>query len=67
MKSSAANKPARRRLLDLHDVAEVLHVSVDTVDRLVRAGRLPFVRLPSGRRRVVPEDLERAIESWKVS
>jgi excisionase family DNA binding protein len=67
MKNSAANQTARRRLLDLHDVAGVLHVSVDTVDRLLRAGQLPFVRLPSGRRRVVPEDLERAIESWKVA
>ena len=66
MKNPAANKPARR-LLDLHDIADVLHVSVDSVDRLLRAGRLPFVRLPSGRRRVAPEDLERAIENWKVS
>jgi excisionase family DNA binding protein len=66
---SPANKPAPRRLLDLHDVADVLHVSRDTVDRMLRAGRLKFVRLPGpgGRRRVVPEDLEAAIESWKVS
>ena len=67
MKRSPANKSARRRLHDLHDVAEVLQVSRDTVDRMLRAGKLPFIRLPGGRRRVVPEDLEAAIESWKVS
>ncbi len=67
MKRSRANQPARRRLHDLHDVADVLHVSRDTVDRMLRAGKLPFIRLPGGRRRVVPEDLEAAIETWKVS
>ena len=67
MKNTAANKPTRRRLYDLHDVADVLNCSVDTVDRMLRAGRLPFVRVPpSGRRRVIPEDLDAAIERWRV-
>jgi excisionase family DNA binding protein len=55
-----------RRLLNLHDVANELDVSFDTVDRFLRAGRLPFIRLPSGRRRVLREDLDRAIEDWKA-
>ncbi len=67
MKRSPAQKPTRRRLLDLHEVGEVLHLSADSVDRMLRAGTLKFIRLPGGRRRVVPEDLEAAIESWKVS
>ena len=55
----------RGRLLDLHAVAEELGCSFDTVDRFIRAGRLPFIRLPSGRRRVAREDLDAAIETWK--
>ena len=63
--NSAANKPTRR-LLDLHAVAGELSCSRDTVDRMLRAGRLAFVKLPGGHRRVCPEDLEAAIETWKV-
>ena len=66
MKRSAANKPARRRLLDLHAVADELSCSRDTVDRMLRAGQLRFVRLPGGKRRVAAEDLDAAIESWRV-
>ncbi|MGH9200982.1 MAG: helix-turn-helix domain-containing protein [Vicinamibacterales bacterium] len=57
----------RRRLLKLTRVAETLDCSLDTVDRLVRRGALPIVRLPSGRRRVTEEDLDRVIEDWKAS
>jgi excisionase family DNA binding protein len=67
MKRLPATKPVRSRLLDLHDVADVLQVSHDTVDRLLRSGALPFIRLPGRARRVRPEDLEAAIERWKVS
>ena len=63
MRSPAVNN---KRLLDLHAVAERLSVSRDSVDRLLRNGKLPFIRLPGGRRRVTPEDLERAIENWRV-
>ena len=56
----------RGRLLDLHAVAEELGCSFDTVDRFIRAGSLPVVRLPSGRRRVAREDLDAAIAAWKT-
>jgi excisionase family DNA binding protein len=57
----------RGRLLDLHAVAEELGCSYDTVDRFIRAGKLSVVRLPSGRRRIDREDLDRAIADWKAS
>lgn len=67
MKNPAANKPTPRRLLDLHEVADELSCSVDTVDRMLRRGDLPFISLPGGRRRrVAREDLDAAIERWKV-
>jgi excisionase family DNA binding protein len=65
MKTPAGKKPTRR-LLDLHAVAEELSCSFDTVDRMLRSGACTFVRLPSGRRRVAREDLDAAIERWKV-
>lgn len=62
-------KPAqpKRRLIKLTTVAETLDCSIDTVDRFIRAGKLPVVRLPSGRRRVAEEDLAAVIEDWKAS
>ena len=66
MKRSAANKPARRRLLDLDSVAEELSCSRDTVDRMLRRGDLAFIKMPGGRRRVTPEDLDAAIQTWRV-
>jgi excisionase family DNA binding protein len=68
MRVMTAHTPRRpaRRLLSLRDVASELDVSVDTVDRFVRRGALPIVRLPSGRRRVAREDLDRVIEDWKA-
>lgn len=66
MVTEKARKPARR-LLDLHSVAEELSCSIDSIDRYIRAGQLPVVRLPSGRRRIAREDLEEAIESWKAA
>ena len=56
---------AIRRLLDLRTVGESLSCSVDTVDRMLRHGQLAYVRLPGGRRRVTPEDLDAAIQSWR--
>ena len=56
----------KRRLINLRDVATELDVSFDTIDRYIRKGQLQVVVLPSGRRRVAREDLDRAIESWKV-
>jgi len=54
-----------KRLLNLHSVAAELDCSIDTIDRFIRAGKIPFIRLPSGRRRVSRDDLDRAIENWK--
>ena len=54
------------RLLRLPIVAAELGCSLDTVDRYIRAGKIPIVRLPSGRRRVAREDLDRLIDSWKA-
>jgi excisionase family DNA binding protein len=65
MAATPSQRPARR-LLNLHDVATELDVSFDTVDRYIRAGKLPSVKLPSGRRRVAREDLDRTIEDWKA-
>ena len=55
----------KRRLINLRDVAIELDVSFDTIDRYIRRGAIPIVRLPSGRRRVDSEDLDAAIKSWR--
>lgn len=64
-KRPATANTTTRRLLDLHAVAEELSCSVDTVDRMLRHGELAFIRMPGGQRRVTPEDLDAAIESWR--
>jgi excisionase family DNA binding protein len=56
----------KRQLIKLTTVAERLDCSLDSVDRYIRAGKLPVVRLPSGRRRVDQEELDRLIEDWKA-
>jgi excisionase family DNA binding protein len=65
---SKPQNPAQpnRQLIKLTTVAERLDCSIDSVDRYIRAGKLPIVRLPSGRRRVDQEDLERLIDDWKA-
>ena len=64
----AANTPHRQapRLLNLRAVAAELDLSLDTIDRYIRNGKIQIYRLPGGRRRVAREDLDRAIEDWKV-
>jgi excisionase family DNA binding protein len=53
-----AHPNRRRRLLRLREVAEYLGLSLDTVHRMCRDGRLPYVRI--GRRiRIEPEELAR--------
>jgi predicted site-specific integrase-resolvase len=64
MAADTLKRPARR-LINLRDVANELDVSLDSVDRYIRSGALPVVRLPSGRRRVAREDLDRVIDDWK--
>lgn len=52
-----AGKPPR--LLTTEDVARIFRCSPDTVERLARAGELPFLRLrPNGHRRYTPEDVQ---------
>jgi predicted site-specific integrase-resolvase len=63
---SQVHSQPKRRLINLRDVAAELDVSFTTVDRFIRAGHLPCVVLPSGRRRVAREDLDRLIEDWKA-
>jgi excisionase family DNA binding protein len=53
-------------MLDVGGLAEELGIGHDSADKLLRDGKLPFIRLPGGRRRVLVSDLEAAIESWKV-
>lgn len=52
-------------LLTKKQVAEILAVSIDAVDRYCAAGKLTYVRIPSGKR-FDPQDIERFIESRKV-
>ena len=65
--ASKPQNPAqpKHRLINLRSVAAALDCSIDSVDRYIRAGKLPVVRLPSGRRRIDQEDLDRLIESWR--
>jgi excisionase family DNA binding protein len=60
-----AHPNRRRRLLRLREVAEYLGLSLDTVHRMCRDGRLPYVRI--GRRlRVEPEELARWVARRRV-
>ncbi len=56
---------AGTRLLRLPAVAAELGCSLDTIDRYIRSGKIPVVRLPSGRRRIAREDLDAVIASWR--
>lgn len=49
--------------LSLHQVADRVGVSLRTVRRWIRDGRLPYVRLPSGSIRISVLELERLIRS----
>jgi excisionase family DNA binding protein len=51
----------RPALLTVNDVARTLVVSRDTVDRLVRSGALPTVRV-GDRLRFRPEQIDRYLE-----
>lgn len=50
-----------RELLTFREAADVLRVSLSTLERLVAAGRLPVVRVSNRRRLVTAADLERYI------
>lgn len=51
-------------LLTPKEVAALLRVSVKTVYKYVKMGKLKCVRLPSGRIRFSREDLLRELEAW---
>jgi len=50
--SEGTTDPGDRRLLSIQQAAQVLNVSRTTVWRLLKAGRLPFIELRPGSRRV---------------
>jgi excisionase family DNA binding protein len=56
-----------RRLLNFSKAADRLDCSSRTIDRYVRAGHLPMVRLPGGHRRIDEQDIEALIASRKVA
>jgi len=47
------------------DIAEMLELSVDTIRRYIREGKLPAIRL-GGAYRIKREDFERFIEERKT-
>lgn len=48
------------------EVAELCRVDVSTVLRWIRSGRLPAIRLPSGRIRIPAQEVERIRQPIKV-
>jgi excisionase family DNA binding protein len=50
-----ATEPTDRRLLSIQQAADALGVSRTTVWRLLRDGRLPFIELRKGSRRIPSE------------
>ncbi len=63
-----AAQPTRRRPLGKkQDAATRLNCSVDSIDRYIRAGKIPVVRLPSGQKRIDLEELDRLIGDWKAA
>jgi excisionase family DNA binding protein len=52
-----------QRLLKAEDVSVVLSVSIKTVHKLVREGKLPCVQVTARERRFTPEQVQQYIES----
>ena len=53
---------AEKRFLSRKDVAEIFEVSPHTVTRWAKAGKLPCVLSPTGRRRYLRSDVMRLLE-----
>lgn len=67
-----ANKPQntvepKRRLLKPRDVAARLSISTDTLDRFIRRGVVPVIKLPSRQRRIDEAVLDQVIADWKAA
>jgi excisionase family DNA binding protein len=58
-----ANGNGNGRLLTVTEVADWLGVSTKTVVRWTRNGKLPFVKLPGGRLRYDPAEIQMWIEA----
>ncbi len=50
------------RLVSLTDAASILGVSLSTLNRMIAKRELAVIRLPSGRPRISPEELERLVQ-----
>jgi excisionase family DNA binding protein len=55
----AEHQPIKRRLLDIHEVAEYMGVSIHTLYAMVSQRRIPFVKIG----RLTKFDLK-AIDAW---
>jgi excisionase family DNA binding protein len=65
-----ANDPARLALpslLTAEDVAATLGISVKTVHKLVREGKLPCVQVTARERRFTPQQVQQYIDSQSTS
>jgi excisionase family DNA binding protein len=54
------------RLLTTHEVAELLGFTTETILRKVRRGELPAIKLPGGRIRYRPDELEAWLEEHEL-
>jgi len=61
-----ATDPGDRRLLSIQQAADALNVSRTTVWRLLRDGRLPFVELRKGSRRIPSEAITALVKGGAV-
>jgi excisionase family DNA binding protein len=64
VRSSDSSSTGSRRLLTLPEAAEVLHLSVHSVRRLILSGKLPVVKL-TRRLLVDVRDIDRLIDGSK--
>ncbi len=61
--SSESNDLGVSRLFTAEDVAAILSISLKTVHKLVREGKLPCVQVTTRERRFTPEQVQQYIES----
>ena len=55
------------QLMSVEQASDEFGIPLDTVDRLIKQGKLPYVKLPDIRRRfIVRKDMEDAIRLWRT-